>query len=72
MYLDIVPVDTIYKVYMFDSSDKSRAVQEDGLAGTLAPSRSSIPKRRTSTYNNLRQERLSQHPLHTNIFFEDY
>lgn len=41
---------------MFDNSDKSRAVQEDGLAGTTASSRSSITKCRGTTYDNLTQD----------------
>jgi len=40
-YISTLCLDTIYKVYTFDNSDKSRAVQEDGLAGTSASSRSS-------------------------------
>ena len=57
-YISTLCLDTIYKVYTFDSSDKSRAVQEDGLAGTSASSCSSTPKYHDSTCDNLRQEFL--------------
>lgn len=43
-YISTLCLDTIYKVYTFDNSDKSRAVQEDGLAGTSTLNRSSTLK----------------------------